>query len=402
MSRTTSVTATEPIRWVEARQPPTYRPVRPEPLPAGLATVVARLEYAVGHRAGSTKRAAPSAGGCYPYELFVSPASATEPVVGHVDLHQRWVTVPSGDQAGWAGDRFRYYLVGRPWFSVRKYGRRGFLYHLVDAGHAMLNLSLTSGTPDPDRPADAIAGRLARRGGALLGFGVLDADDSGRTADGWVLRQATGPEPQNPLNDIEEITRGLLPDPPEPLRLALPPSPARTRLADAIPTRHSAAAFHGAVAAGELAEFVARFVELCDRIVPELGVPIPGFQVFSRHPGVGRPLPEKSWLTGALLGQSHLTGASAFVVVHARVEDAPTEALSVGTQRLITASGLVGEIIYLAASQAGLGVTGIGGFDPRLWATACATTEDIIYVLAIGREADGEKFDVTNPNGSHG
>ncbi|MFD1047792.1 nitroreductase family protein, partial [Kibdelosporangium lantanae] len=351
----------------------------------------------VGLRPGSPKRAAPSAGACYPYEILLAPVD--EPVVGVVDLVQRRIVIDGADRHRWTGDTdtYTYFLVGRPWLSMRRYGRRGYLYHLLDAGHALFNLSLTT-VGDAVRQLDSMAyatGYALDRAGALLGVGMIRADGPSTAQPGWVTQERTTLEV--PVTDLESMITELVPPPPGPVYV-----PQLTGvLADALGRRRSAGAFGRDPGQQGLAEAVAEVQRLCERLVSAFEVPTPRIKVFSRQPDVGIELPDTVWLARALLGQQNLVNASTFLVIHGEIPDKSQVALSAEAQRALIGAGIAGEIGYLVAARAGIAVTGVGGFDPDQWARLCGTTDDVLFLLAFGIETAGEKRDVTSTGGNH-
>jgi hypothetical protein len=123
--------------------------------------------------------------------------------------------------------------------------------------------------------------------------------------------------------------------------------------------------------------------------------------VFSRHQAIGDELPATSWLAEAVLGQSDLLNASTFVAIYAQVHDKGLVALSSDAQRTIMAGGVAGEIGYLVSALSGVDMTGVGGFDPAMWARLCHIEDDVLFVLAMGQELPGEKADVISTGGNH-
>ncbi|MET0136653.1 MAG: nitroreductase family protein [Kibdelosporangium sp.] len=382
------------VTWTDVKKPHIPGESRLSPIPPGLRRAIARVEFAVGRHGESAKRAAPSAGACYPYELLLSPAGAA--VFGLADLARRTFFTRRTDRHWWDAQEFGCFLVGRPWLTMRKYGRRGYFYHLLDAGHAVLNLSVAAaGTRVPDRRSvSAVAGEAVARGGVLLAAGVLDGSGQHEDPDHWLMHETAASSIHPPLGDIERTMTDLLPPTPDPLLLR---HLDRPELAGAIAGRRSAAGLAGTVAAGLVREVVQQSMDLCRQVIPSYGLPLPDVRVFARG-----ELPGPDWLSAALVGQRNLVDASTFVVVHARVADTARQALSPATQRLAMAGGIAGEILYLVAGRAGVGVTGIGGFDPGRWARLCGTEDDVLYVLGLGRAASVGKIDVTSVDGNHG
>ncbi|TDV49755.1 hypothetical protein [Actinophytocola oryzae] len=391
------------ITWSDVSRPSIPPVSRYSGLPGGVAAAVARLERAVGRRPGSAKRAAPSAGACYPCEIVLAPVDHT--ALALVDLQQRRLLVRSAERECWNGDAFVYFLVGRPWLSMRRYGRRGYLYHLLDAGHAMLNLAVAAADPPRDfrvprevlRRAEEYA---AQRAASVLAVGLLDRGGPGEAGARWMLQETT--RLPVPLSDVEMMITSVLPPTPRPVWLRLDDDPDVAALAAALRQRHSASVLDAMPDTGGLGDALAQTEKLCRRLVPALDLPVPEVRVFSRHPGLGATLPATTWVTQAILGQSDLVNASTFVVFQAEVPDKANGVLSPEAQRTVMACGMAGEIGYLVAARSGLGMTGIGGFDPVMWARQCGTAEDVLFLLAFGQERSGEKADATGAGGNHG
>jgi hypothetical protein len=394
-------TMAEVISWPDISRPNVPPVGKCSSMPGGAATALARLENALGWRPGSTKRAAPSAGACYPYEVLLAPVD--ELALAQVDLRRR-LLVNSAERACWDGNAFVYFLVGRPWLSMRRYGRRGYLYHLLDAGHAMLNLALTAADPSPDFQVRSgvlrgVEQYAAARAASVLAMGLLVRGDASGAGSHWML-QETAQVPA-PLSDVESMIASVLPPAPPPVRLQLDSDPDVTALAAGLRQRHSASVLGPMPYTDDFGEALARIERLCRRLLPALGMPVPEPRVFSRHPGLGAALPATSWVAQAVLGQSDLVNASTFLAFHADVPDKALAVLSPDAQRMVMAAGMAGEIGYLVAAQCGVGMTGIGGFDPVMWARQCGTEEDVLFVLAFGQEQPGEKADVTGTSGVH-
>jgi hypothetical protein len=394
-----------PIKWIDVRQPYIPHVSAASSLPKGLARAIARIECAVGRRDESDKRAVPSAGACYPYEILISPLGGS--AVGLVDLHRRKVVVRCEDRDCWEGDAFAYFLVGRPWLSMRKYGRRGFLYHLLDIGHAILNLTLVASDAGGELSAidsglvRSIVQQSAIRGESVLGIGLLDHSYEEFPRNNWLLQQTVDPV-QAPPSDIERMVDPILPPPPQPVKLQLKLDGEVAGLAKAISKRRSAARLRDSLPAEQAKRLAEDCVDLCQRVIPALGLPGPGLRSVSRNQLSGITLSNSDWMDRALIGQTDLASASAFIVVHTKIGDDTADILTPSAQQLIISCGIAGELAYLSATDAGFGVTGIGGINPRLWADACQIGEDVLYLVAIGDAIAGEKFDVTNASGHHG
>ncbi|MFD4182809.1 hypothetical protein, partial [Rhodococcus sp. NPDC058514] len=128
------------IQWGDLVHPAVPHVTGRAPLTGRVATAIEHIEKAIGRRGDSVARHAPSAGAIYPYEVLLCRRDGGVPAL--VDLARRRLVV--GDDFPTDEPEYLALLVGRPWLSMRRYGPRGFLYHLVDSGHALLNLALLS------------------------------------------------------------------------------------------------------------------------------------------------------------------------------------------------------------------------------------------------------------------
>jgi hypothetical protein len=187
-----------------------------------------------------------------------------------------------------------------------------------------------------------------------------------------------------------------------PLHLHLASGSDKAELVEGIAGRRSAARLRGEVSADKLERTAQRCVEACAHLIPALGLPSPSIRVISRNAiNFGTGLADTDWFDRALIGQTNFGSACTFIVVHSKIQDSIADVLSPSTQQLIIACGIAGEIAYLVATRAGVGVTGIGGINPGLWAELCGTSDDVLYLIALGNAENGEKFDATSVDG-HG
>ena len=395
-----------PITWQEV-EPPSGSGVPALVSPAARIGQAARtLDFALGRRSGGEQRMSPSAGACYPYELFIWPAGETS--LGMVDLVRRRI-VSSDPQHGWRDSQTEFALVGRPWLSVRKYGRRGYLYHLLDSGHALVNLGLVAEplSAEPEYvPALARSGRLLRHvddfGGAVLGTGRLsDAiRGSGQERTGWTVQVSDAASQPRP-SDLERLTRGIFPPAMEPVQASVDANPEELAvLRGAIARRRSATTLGPEVDSSTVRLLVERASRLWGKTLARMNLPEPEVTILSRDPSVGGELPRRDRLEAALLAQAHVADAHSFLVVRAEIPDKGS-VVTPRAQRWLVASGAIGELLYLTAADLGLGITGLGGFDAAIWNELCGTTDDVLYLLAVGREDAGEKFDRMSSGGAH-
>lgn len=369
--------------------------------------MLSRIDAAVGLVGTGGRRHVPSAGACYPYEVVVSSMDGR--AVGRLDLVRRTVTAKAEDLHALEADRLRWHVIGRPWLSMRRYARRGYLYHLIDVGHALFNLSLVSATAGPEPIVPVVGGDQPR---PVLGSGVISAT----SIDGWVpgpkgAPQSSGPAAWTVLADeriwpprpeFEEMLDPLLPGEAPLLRVAGTAPAPFLDLIRAVPTRHSAS--HLGVQGGVdvWSQALNRIRDLSHLLVAEFGVEVPQMEFFSpqvRLPGAQQI--DADWARSALFGQENLVHAGVFVVMTGLVRQRAKAPLTIQTQVQLMSCGLVGEICYLVASQLKLGVTGVGGFDARRWSQVCGGGREALYILALGCESAGLKYDRVRSTGGH-
>jgi nitroreductase len=148
--------------------------------------------------------------------------------------------------------------------------------------------------------------------------------------------------------------------------------------------------------------------ELLDRVIgaglryaehalEQLDLPRPDVHVVG-HGGRAIVPPPTDLLT-ALAGQEHLIGAQAYVVISAPARGDDT--IDHRRQGMLIAAGVLGQALYLAATELGAAVTGVGGIDPGAWNRLLPAGRQALYLIALGRGVDGDKFDALYP-GSHG
>ncbi|MFF2554234.1 hypothetical protein ACFVUS_24760 [Nocardia sp. NPDC058058] len=369
-----------------------------EPLTGTLAAVVARIEEMIGRHGDSQARRVPSAGATYPYEILLTAADSGP--LALVDLSRRQVVVRVHDRFPVDAARYRCLLVGRPWLSMRKYGPRGYLYHLLDCGHAAFNLALLSANTtgaqsfteqfDPTPLRENVIGDILAAGsvnpptapGPTAGWRMVRAGDTrlqaGRTAfEKWASR-ISPPGLEHPIafDSVRQLPGELF---------------------DAVPERRSAAALRSGVDPGTLDAVVADAVHAANSALAQLNLPWPGIAVLGSA-GLGTPLLDGDLLTG-LSGQEQLVDADAFIVLSApRGAD---ENIDEQRQTLLFAAGVVGQTIYLTATRHRVAVTGIGGIEPEFWNRALPPGHQAVYLLGLGHPAAGAKRDALYP-GAHG
>ncbi|MFJ5924241.1 nitroreductase family protein [Kitasatospora sp. NPDC092948] len=408
-------------------------------------------------RSSHGARAVPSAGAVYPYEFAVLTMENGRPTAFRVDSDRRACTrLATGDVAEAllastleipADGGAVIVTLTRPWLSMRKYGDRGYLYTQLDAGHAAGNLLLATtgrGAPGtlrlrfPRSPLSELleAGENCREVHSALLAPAAGADDAWAR---WTVHDDADRDRRTPTwrSWLEETCWDSLsaraehpgstraPDAPAPL-VQLPdrgrPAGARDGLGDPsdwpelLATRASSKAFvPGTVRTADLWRAVSA---LSTPVRTDLPAHSPmGATLVLRsaeepennavHPltgeGARRPgrLPSTDEVVRACMQQRSLADTAAVVLLHAprtALTDtaAGAAADSEDLRELAFRCGALGQLLYLGANRAGIGVTGVGGFDAALWHSLAGLpdSDEILYVLLLGRpDESGVKLD---------
>lgn len=501
------------------------RPQRPLPAPEALRRAMAVVGLATGGAAPGT-RAAPSAGGIYPYELhLLVREKAGPPVLYRVDPAARTIelipvaaaTAPgsaagtdpdpddgpdpgdgpdsddgpdsgSGSGYGYGYEAARHavpahgalvVLAARPWLSMRKYGDRGYLYTQLDTAHAAAALGLAAaalGVPhqvrqrpdtrlwrgllgealDTREVHSTVVFRLPAAGPAPWNWELYEAPLAASRAPQWLERanwDALGLPDDGPaatadataLPDPDRSTPNPNPNadpspdpspkpnpspsppppPPTPTPTAAPPESREPRAPlppvtpQTIAARRSASSFAGApLPPGALRHVLDRLRTPPTTDLPADGTPL-GVTLLllddtadpQAPPGTPEVAVRRSAHTGrdriedAFLGQAQLCGARAVVLFHA-----PSAALTdrdAGPLREAAfRAGFLGQLVYLGATEADAGVTGVGGFDSARWRELAGLPagHEVVYLVALGTAAHpaGGKLDRAEPAYAHG
>jgi len=387
-----------------------------------------RLLYIVdtalaGTRAGLM--AVPSAGAIYPYECFLIAAHGTDSAtLFALDLPRPTCrAVLSGGEllaavrATGIETNLAVLVLSRPWLSMRKYGDRGYLYTQLDTAHAVGNIALATEAHDGaaeirHRPVSsglrATLGPLAdcREIHSVVAVdvhGVLPATHGWQVLD---ARSVASPAPhwQERANwhslgeDVADRSDGPRSMTLSPALGPVLPQPPRFSL-DLFGARRSASAFVEATVAAQTVAEVFRHtaVPLAGDIPADTGITATAVLRDVSPGSTGEVVDARRIaidgddVTTACMGQHHLRAASVVVLVHA-----PRSSLTTGLGTVLMRAGIFGQLLYLGATAAGLGVTGVGGFDSTSWRqfAGLPADHDVVYVLALGVAADdGEKAD---------
>ncbi|QUQ63949.1 nitroreductase family protein [Kutzneria sp. CA-103260] len=392
----------------------------PDPLPAhdladtGVADALAVID--VGHRT-------PSAGAIHPHECYVVSRAGDGLALFQVDARaricRRLRAARSPELALTAANlpvprpgEAHILVVTRPWLSMRKYGHRGFLYTQIDAAH--LATSLLGVARDRD-PRAVLRLRVDHRAlSELLGLGlglrevhsVVSFGSSGQPVDtdGWTGLDARDADPlaefQNPLElacrTVIDPQLSLSDEPPSltprPISLATaaasaePPSGTWTELTR---LRKSSKQFRPGVAIPE--SRLTQAVAAASWRLP-IDLPADGIELTVVPQG------DRRATMRACMLQRHLGDAGAYVLLHTAHDELLDHRHTL--HEMIFRAGAVGHLVYLGATAAGLGVTGVGGFDGPRWLRIAGLPADhkVLYVLALGQDDHtGTKLDRLQP-----
>lgn len=366
------------VRWrdiaVPAGRSPTVRSTRmPTPL-GGTLEVLRRHLLRV-----SGGRTSPSAGAIYPFEIWVRDSTAG--CLGVVDLQRR--TVLTTHEAGF-GDAPEFLFVLRPWLSTRKYGTRGVAYALLDAGHALQNiqlalsahatddLTLSLGSSDDRAPLPIGRFELARIRGPASGAARL-ADESG-----WWLEHVAATGSVAEVGEYEELSARRLEHNWVVPKVTLPlvgSGEVASRLADQLHERRSATVFGGSLAEDVVRDMLETGRSCWRRMVAGAQFPDIRTALFSRS------IDQRLFTLENLFHQAHLTGADHIVAVGVPLPG-PQAPVADDVAMSILAAGMLGQCLYLVATERRIAVTGVGGFVPEPF----RLTPDAwpVYCMAFG------------------
>jgi nitroreductase len=413
---------------------------------AGLAAALRILKSALYLPGPSGQRRVPSAGAIFGYTTMVLAREHHAGGAGGWSLFRvtadgRVTDVPAdqGLTARLAGsfhavaeDRIAHLLVlNRPWMSIRKYGPRGYLYSRLDAAHALVNmlgialecsdawLQLTPGGEDTQNLLLDQARYHELCGVVSARLPVQDGGDAG-----GIVTDVAGAGAAEASDTLEATCWSLLGD----LVRHSPPSrlPVTTatmhcsvpadgehdllvagRWGQASSLRRSTRRFGGPIISADriAATLSALGTELPTNLRCTAGSPIdvtiflPNSQqseaeLVARLGRYGRVIAPQSTdrasIAAACMGQQHLREAHAFVLLSASRRRLLNEGRDQFEETLFRA-GASGQLLYLGAARAEVGITTVGGFDPARWAELAKLPEDreLLYLAALGSEAAG-------------
>ena len=345
-------------------------------------------------------------------------------------------------------------VVSRPWLSMRKYDDRGYLYTQLDAAHVAVNALGVAGahgalrtrlTPGPLERLLGIEDRCREIHSVLR----LDPSDPEQDAGDWTVRQALpgvpppgaaepswlertcwqtlrpllsdgsgAPEPGSA--PLVRLTTTLDPDTGASDELVLDTTWVTSRWAELSRRRASSKQFTSAeVPRSLLARVIsaagtplhtdlppdgdlhmtllARTVSglrpgyhrLTDGVTADTATQCAGQGAAAGTDAAYRP-PTDDDVVRATMHQKHLRDAAAFVLFHAPRADLVANR-SAHLRELLLRAGGVAHLLYLGATDAGLGVTAVGGFDADMWRdfTRLPAAHDPVYLLSFGTAGAG-------------
>ncbi|MFI9245953.1 nitroreductase family protein [Streptomyces sp. NPDC053086] len=400
-------------------------------------------------------RAVPSAGAVYPYEFAVLAMENGVPTAFRVDADRRTCArLAAGARVSAALDASVLAIpedggalvvtLTRPWLSMRKYGDRGYLYTQLDAGHAAGNLLLAAagrgaaGVLRLRFPRESLselleAGENCREIHSAIVVPAGTADESWTR---WTVHDDTDRETRGPVwrswleSTCWDSLTGWTGHSGSPTDETAPAPLARVRTggqalggrsglgdpsgwSELIGTRVSSKAFTGEpVSAAAVWQAVSALSTPLETDLPDAS-PLSATLVLrsttepeqdavyrlrtgERQPG---PLPTTDEVARACMQQRALAGAAAVLLLHvprASLAGPGSTADAENLRELAFRCGALGQLLYLGANRATVGVTAIGGFDTPLWRTLAGLPKDdeILYALLLGCPDDaGIKLD---------
>lgn len=400
-------------------------------------------------------RAVPSAGAVYPYEFAVLVMEHGVPTAFRIDADRRTCTrLAAGARVTAALDASMLSIpedggalvvtLTRPWLSMRKYGDRGYLYTQLDAGHVAGNLVLAAvgrGAAGALRlrfPREALselleAGENCREIHSAILVPTGSADESWTR---WTVHDDTDRELRGPTwrswleSTCWDSLAGWPADSGSPIFHTVPAPLARIRTERQLPngqsglgdpsewsnligTRASSKAFTGEpVSAAAVWQAVSALSTPLETDLPDAS-PLSATlvlrsttqpeqdAVYRLHTGERQPerLPSTDEVARACMQQRALAGAAAILLLHVprtSLAGADSAADAENLRELAFRCGALGQLLYLGANRAEVGVTAIGGFDTPLWRRLAGLPEgdEILYALLLGCPDDsGIKFD---------
>ncbi|WP_197523201.1 nitroreductase family protein [Actinokineospora pegani] len=416
-------------------------------------------------------RTTPSAGALYPVEVLVALGGPDGYELHHYDVAGcclRYLRPIAGGALNALLPEVQeqpsavVVVVGRPWLSMRKYGRRGYLYTHLDGGHVANNIAVVAEdagfdtrvhlrfdrtaaagvlgidpvgrepqtlitlhgsaepTGGPDRAANPFAVPVWRDDQE---GGLEPTDDEERA--GWhsidsISTYHAGPRSKPVLGSMRSVVATAGGEPGVPL--AVPDPLGTAPLRSTVLRRKSAKGFlPSASPADELGRALAALrattpVDCADGVA--VGVRLLLREVSGTSPGAYAYLPDEHGLRPlggdagtseevitACMRQDVVRSAAVVIALHAPVRRVLAEHGTQGLAELHFHAAAAAQRLCLGATAHGLGITCLGGFDEHLVAdlVRLEPAEEVLYVLAAGvADESAVKWDRAPVAHSHG
>lgn len=375
-------------------------------------------------------RAAPSAGALYPGELYLVTAGVgalPAGVYAYVPQHHALWPLPRPlDPSLWqrslggGGSQLASGLVLSAVFqrTVWKYASRSYRYVVLDGGHMAANLLLAGaslGVPVAcrllfaDEEAEKLVGAEPREEGVLALFELGRPARSSQAFPAFAeLELGQSWEGQELTRLSHALTRwrwyegeprGWLP-PSVSLPVAIPRSAEPTL--ELIARRRSFRRFSSSPLAAGTVERMAGWAQVLLSLVPGgegMGIRAVLVREQTAEPGVYHWQPDEGRLRLVRLGHfgrelyraglsQELLARAAAALVFTLDEETLARWGRRGLRLGLFAAGMAGELVYLAAEEAGLGACGVGAFVDEELARLLQlpATQSPVYLVALGRK----------------
>lgn len=422
---------------------PTCEPYVPESLDvwSALSAIQAGASEVTPERRGS--RPTPSAGAIHPYDLIILTREGDVDTSFRVDLARRVCLRLDGSpqvlravyEAGLPEPPpggAHIVILARPWLSMRKYGARGYVYAQLDTAHlaiSVLGNALGAGCDAsvrlrvPRFPLRlALPAEIAHHESSSV-VTVQPSQPKGPLA-GWRLWRGSAKDFEQGCDLLDEMQLLCWETIPHELHdsTTAPCATSATAFVD-FPDQSTASLdllrswTHLSPRRSSAKKFVAGAVDeaALGRVLGSSTLPLPndlagggqvtmtayfpGRTIWSRMPSV------RQRIIAACCEQDHLGSAAAFAVFHADMREALSRHRPHLIREALFRAGAAGHLIYMAATQEGIAVTGVGGFDSTRWREILGLPpeRDVLYVVALGRSDEtGVKSDRAAVAHAHG
>jgi len=369
---------------------------------------------------------APSAGGRYPYEIYVASQSNGRHALYKIDFETRSfrllkLSSDSLQSPNVSTASLTFAVVERPWKSASKYGDRGWWYTQIDAGHALTQLELAARFSNGGHVERLEVFDLAKEFETLHldkycravfgGFRMrVSAKEASIAADFWKIEDWTSID--GSLYFVDSCERLFW----DHIRCCYEVPENRKTFSglasEGVMSTTEGFTWEDFILATKLRESAKKFERhgLSTSHIPQL-LETTAFSVsevdhdlcasvwldpelISKPPGgIERRLSSTrlTWQDKVRMfnGQTHLGHAAGALVFHCKKEVVPHSGPG-RMKELLTSSAQIAQHIYLQAALKDVGITAIGGFDDRqLTQLLNLSAEDtILYAVLFGAASE--------------